>query len=96
VGGPLRIAETAFVFAKQGYGDLLLFLAMLSVSLAVMNFLPIPVLDGGHFMFLLWEGITGKPANERIVVTLTWLGLGMILSLMMWVFYMDIRNLGGG
>jgi regulator of sigma E protease len=47
-------------------------------------------------MFLLWEGITGKPANERIVVTLTWLGLGMILSLMMWVFYMDIRNLGGG
>jgi len=96
VGGPLRIAETAFVFAKQGFGDLLLFLAMLSVSLAVMNFLPIPVLDGGHFMFLLWEGITGKPVNERIVVTLTWLGLGMILSLMLWVFYMDLRNLGGG
>jgi regulator of sigma E protease len=52
--------------------------------------LPIPVLDGGHFMFLCWEGIRGKPPSERVVVTATYVGLAMVLSLMIWVLYMDI------
>jgi regulator of sigma E protease len=52
LSGPIRIAETAYSFSKQGIPDLSLFLGILSVSLAVLNFLPIPVLDGGHFMFL--------------------------------------------
>ncbi|MCY2964980.1 MAG: RIP metalloprotease RseP [Planctomycetota bacterium] len=95
VGGPIRIAETAYVFAQSGYGDFMLFLAMLSVSLAVLNFMPVPVLDGGHFMFLLWEGIRGTPANERVVVGATYVGLAMILSLMLWVVSMDVMRLWG-
>ena len=95
LGGPIRIAGTAYYFTKQGIPDLILFLGMLSVSLAVLNFLPIPVLDGGHFMFLCWEGIRGKPPSDWVVVTATYVGLAMVLSLMAWVMYMDISGLIG-
>jgi regulator of sigma E protease len=90
LGGPIRIAETAFFFVQQGVPDLILFLGILSVSLAVLNFLPIPVLDGGHFLFLCWEGIFGKPLSERVIVTATYIGLAFILSLMAFVMYIDI------
>jgi regulator of sigma E protease len=90
LGGPIRIAETAFFFSKQGIPDLILFLGILSVSLAVLNFLPIPVLDGGHFVFLCWEGIRGKPPSEKVVVTATYVGLALVLSLMVFVMYNDI------
>ncbi len=90
LGGPIRIAETAYFFSKQGTPDLILFMGILSVSLAVLNFLPIPVLDGGHFAFLCWEGIRGKPPSERVVVAATYVGLALVLSLMVWVMYMDI------
>lgn len=96
IGGPIRIAQTAYHFASQGIADLILFLGMLSVSLAVLNFLPIPVLDGGHFVFLCWEGVRGKPPSEKIVVAATYFGLALVLSLMAWVVYMDIRNLRVG
>lgn len=96
LGGPIRIGGTAYHFTKQGLPDLILFLGMLSVNLAVLNFLPIPVLDGGHFVFLCWEGIRGKPPSERVVVTATYLGLALVLSLMAWVMYMDISGLLGG
>jgi regulator of sigma E protease len=96
LGGPIRIAETAYYFSEKGIPDLILFLGILSVSLAVLNFLPIPVLDGGHFMFLCWEGIRGKPPSERVVVTATYLGLAVVLSLMAWVMYIDIASLIGG
>lgn len=90
LGGPIRIAETAYFFIKQGVPDLILFLGILSVSLAVLNFLPIPVLDGGHFVFLCWEGIRGKPPSERVVVAATYVGLALVLSLMAFVMYNDI------
>ena len=93
LGGPIRIAQTAYLFSERGIPDLILFLGILSVSLAVLNFLPIPVLDGGHFMFLCWEGIRGKPASERVVMAATYVGLLMVLSLMVWVLYMDISSL---
>jgi regulator of sigma E protease len=95
LGGPIRIAGTAYYFTKQGIPDLILFLGMLSVSLAVLNFLPIPVLDGGHFMFLCWEAIRGKPPSDWVVVTATYVGLAVVLSLMAWVMYMDITGLIG-
>jgi regulator of sigma E protease len=95
LGGPIRIAGTAYYFTKKGIPDLILFLGMLSVSLAVLNFLPIPVLDGGHFMFLCWEGIRGKPPSDWVVVTATYVGLALVLSLMAWVMYMDISGLIG-
>ncbi len=92
LGGPIRIADTAYHFSKQGVPDLILFLGILSVSLSVLNFLPIPVLDGGHFAFLCWEGIRGKPPSERIVVGATYVGLAFVLSLMVFVLYMDISS----
>ena len=92
LGGPIRIFDTAYQISKQGFPDLILFLGILSVSLSVLNFLPIPVLDGGHFVFLCWEGIRGKPPSERVVVTATYVGLAFVLSLMAFVLYMDISS----
>ena len=72
------------------FSQLLLFLTMLSANLAVVNFLPIPVLDGGHMVFLTWELITRKPPSERVVIALSYVGLILILSLMLWVFGLDL------
>jgi regulator of sigma E protease len=88
LGGPWLII-TALAYADQGYSALLIFLTMLSANLAVLNFLPIPVLDGGHIMFLAYEGIAGKPANERVQVVLTYIGLVFIIGLMVWVCGLD-------
>jgi len=88
--GPLGIAETAFYFSEKGFGDLLWFLGLLSISLAVLNFLPIPVLDGGHMVFLIWEAIRGKPASERVMIAANYVGLCFVLCLMLWVLFLDI------
>ena len=72
--------------ADQGIAELLLFLTFLSANLAVLNFLPIPVLDGGHFVLLAYEGIRGKPANETVQTVLAYIGLALILALMVWVW----------
>jgi regulator of sigma E protease len=97
LGGPVTIAQAAGYSAFEGMGKLLIFLTMLSANLAVINFLPIPVLDGGHMVFLLWEGIRGKPAGERMVGALTTVGLVFIVTLMLFVLSLDVglipRNL---
>jgi len=90
LGGPIEIAKQAGRSAEEGFSRLLLFLTMLSANLAVVNFLPIPVLDGGHMVFLLYEWIRGKPPSEGVVVVLSYLGLALILSLMMFVFGLDL------
>lgn len=89
MGGPIAIAAAAGRYAYQGIPELLVFLTMLSANLAVLNFLPIPLLDGGHMVFLLWEGIRGKPANERVQMILTYIGLALILGLLLWVLALD-------
>jgi regulator of sigma E protease len=88
--GPLSIAKVAYLIADEGFGYFLKFLAFLSINLAVINFLPIPVLDGGHMVFLIWELITGKKPNEKIMVGAIYIGLVFILSLMALVMYLDI------
>ena len=65
----------------------------MSVNLAVVNFLPIPVLDGGHMVFLIYEKITGRPLPERLFAALMWIGLAMILSLFIFVISRDILAL---
>ena len=90
LGGPIEIAKQAGRSASEGFGRLLLFLTMLSANLAVVNFLPIPVLDGGHMVFLAYEWIRGKPPSEGVVVVLSYLGLALILSLMFFVFGLDL------
>lgn len=90
LGGPITIAGAAGRAASEGYAQLLLFLTMLGANLAVLNFLPIPMLDGGHMVFLLYEGIRGKPADERVQLALTYLGLAFLLGLMLLVFGLDL------
>lgn len=95
LAGPGRIFYAAGAEASQGLGNLLIFLTFLSINLAVINSLPIPVLDGGHFFFLAWEGIFGKPINEKLVMRLTVAGLIFLLSLMLFVTTMDIGWFAG-
>src|SRR5690606_36449414 len=65
MGGPVTIAKASYLSALEGFPTLLLFLTLISANLAVVNFLPIPVLDGGHMVFLAYEGIVGRPPNEQ-------------------------------
>ncbi len=90
LSGPIKIASVAYEVAHQGYSELLLFLGFLSVNLAVLNFLPIPVLDGGHMVFLCWEGITRKKPNEQVLAAATYVGMIFVLGLMLFVLYLDI------
>jgi regulator of sigma E protease len=90
LGGPIEIAKQAGKSAEEGFSRFLLFLTMLSANLAVVNFLPIPVLDGGHMVFLVYEWLRGKPPSEGVVAALSYLGLALILTLMMFVFGLDL------
>ncbi|HEX6986797.1 MAG TPA: RIP metalloprotease, partial [Planctomycetaceae bacterium] len=88
--GPIGIAEIAYKVAEEGFSELLLFLGFLSVNLAVLNFLPIPVLDGGHMVFLIWEAVTRRKPSEKVVAAATYAGMLFILGLMMTVIYLDL------
>ncbi len=89
LAGPWTIIKLARDAADAGNAELLLFLTLLSANLAVLNFLPIPVLDGGHFVLLAYEGIRGKPANETVQTVLAYIGLALIVALMVWVLGLD-------
>src|SRR5690606_37326030 len=88
--GPMGISEIAYKMADQGFAELLLFLGILSVNLAVLNFLPIPVLDGGHMVFLIWEAVTRRKPSERVIAAATYDGMLFILGLMATVIYLDL------
>ena len=88
--GPLSIAKVAYLIANEGFGYFLKFLAFLSINLAVVNFLPIPVLEGGHMVFLLWEAVTGKKPSDNVVIGAMYVGFIFILSLMFLVMFLDI------
>jgi regulator of sigma E protease len=92
LGGPGTIAVAAGDAASHGLSSLLIFLTMLSANLAVINFLPIPLLDGGHMMFLTYEGLRGRPANEKVVLGLHMAGFAFIISLMVYVIGLDIHR----
>lgn len=92
LSGPLGIIHVAGSFASQGIAALLLFLTMLSANLAVLNFLPIPALDGGHMLFLSAEAIRGKPVDERLQMRLTIVGVICLLSLMVFATMMDVSR----
>jgi regulator of sigma E protease len=89
LGGPVTIAKVAGYSAAEGVPTLLIFLTMLSANLAVINFLPIPLLDGGHMVFLAYEWVRGRPANEKFVVALHTIGFIFIVSLMLYVLSLD-------
>ncbi len=90
LGGPVLIAQMAYSSAKDGLSTLLIFVCLISANLAVLNLLPIPVLDGGHVVFLLWEGITGKAPNENLMIILSYMGLLLFLGLTIFVLGLDL------
>jgi regulator of sigma E protease len=92
-GGPITIARVAFFAAGDNIYRFLVFLGIIGVNLAVVNFLPIPVLDGGHMVFLIYEKLRGKPAPEPVRVALTLVGVALILSLMVFVTFLDVSRL---
>jgi regulator of sigma E protease len=91
LGGPVMIAKAAGYSAAEGLATLLIFLTTFSANLAVLNLLPIPLLDGGHLVFLAYEGLRGRPANEKFVVALHTIGFVLIVSLMLYVFALDLK-----
>jgi regulator of sigma E protease len=93
LGGPIMIAEMAGQQAKEGADNLIFFIALLSINLAVLNFLPIPVLDGGHLFFFLIEAIIGRPVNTRMREMAQQAGIFILVALMIFVFYNDITRI---
>jgi len=90
--GPIDIAVFAYSTAGHGWADFLLLLGLISVNLAVVNFLPIPILDGGHMVFLIYEKLRGKPASENVRMAATWVGLVLLVSLMIFVIYLGVSR----
>lgn len=93
LSGPITIATVAGDSAESGWETFLSFLALLSVSLAVLNLLPIPVLDGGHILFCLVEMVKGSPVAERVQVLGVQIGIFIVASLMVLAFYNDLTRL---
>lgn len=91
--GPLGIANIAYSLTQDSFSQMLLFLGMLSINLAIVNFLPIPILDGGHMVFLTYEGITRRQPSERWLLVANYCGLIFILGLMLFVIVQDIVRL---
>ena len=93
LSGPITIAKVATASANSGLEAYLSFIALLSVSLGVLNLLPIPVLDGGHILYGLIEVVTRRPVSERIQVLGYQLGFVIIIGVMMLALYNDISRL---
>lgn len=93
LSGPITIAKVAGQSASLGWEALLGFMALLSVSLGVLNLLPIPVLDGGHLVYHAIEGITGRPLSERAQMFGLRIGVAMLMSLMLLAIFNDLSRL---
>jgi len=93
IGGPILIGQMSGQAASQGFGGLVFLIAILSITLGVMNILPIPVLDGGHLLFFVIEAVLGRPLSIRKREIAQQIGLGLLLLLMALAFYNDIIRL---
>ena len=93
LSGPISIAQYAGKSAEMGLVPFLKFLALVSVSLGVLNLLPIPVLDGGHLMFFAIEAIKGSPVSDKIQIYFQQVGILMLMSLMAFAVFLDIERL---
>lgn len=95
IGGPILIGQIAGEMVQRGPVELLSFTALLSINLAILNLLPIPVLDGGHLLFSLIEWLRGKPVSLRKREIAQRVGLALLVGLMIFAFYNDIFRLLG-
>ncbi len=92
LGGPLMIAEMAGQQAREGAANLIFFIAVLSINLAILNFLPIPVLDGGHLLIFLIEAIIRRPISIKARETANRVGMSFLMLIMLLVFYNDLSR----
>jgi regulator of sigma E protease len=95
IGGPIAIGQLSGQMARQGPAEYLSLMAILSVSLAVLNLLPIPVLDGGHLVFLAIEGVRGRALSLQSRLRLTQVGFVLIIMLMVWAIGNDVLRVIG-
>ncbi|MBY6073089.1 RIP metalloprotease RseP [Marinobacter salsuginis] len=93
LSGPITIARVAEASVSSGFEDFVRFLAYLSVSLGILNLLPVPVLDGGHIVYYTIEALRGKPLSEQAQAFGLRIGMAMILTLMVFALYNDLMRL---
>ncbi len=93
LSGPITIAKVAGASAQSGVGDFLHFLAYLSISLGVLNLLPIPVLDGGHLLFYVVEWVRGRPLSERVQAWGMQIGISLVVGVMLLALVNDLSRL---
>jgi regulator of sigma E protease len=93
IGGPILIVQMAGQQASQGAPNFFIFMAVISINLGVLNILPIPVLDGGHLLFLTIEAVRKKPISEGAVAMAQKVGLALLISIMVFALYNDIMRL---
>jgi regulator of sigma E protease len=87
------IAQMAGDSAKAGVGSLISFIAVISINLAIINLLPIPILDGGHLLFFAIEAVKGRPVSIKVREVAQQVGLFILILLMILVFYNDITRI---
>lgn len=95
LSGPISIAQYAGQSASMGFTPFIKFLAIVSLSLGVLNLMPVPVLDGGHLLFYLVEAVKGSPISEQGQLFFQKLGFVVLISLMLLAFFLDIRRVMG-
>ena len=95
LGGPILIAKIAGERMEAGWVNFLYFMAVLSVNLGILNLLPIPILDGGHLVYFTVEAILRKPLHPKIIEILQQVGLVLLVTLMIFVFYNDLMRFFG-
>lgn len=93
LSGPVGIASVVAKAAKSGLPDYLFLIALISVGIGLFNLFPIPMLDGGHLAFFLWEGIFRRPPGRRLVQAANTAGLALLLSIFVFATYGDIKRL---
>ena len=96
LSGPITIADYAGQTAQSGWISYLLFLALISISLGVLNLLPIPLLDGGHLMYYMFEIFKGSPVSDRVIEIGQHVGMALLFTLMAFALYNDINRLING